>query len=152
VGRGRGRVSGYFEISIPAKVIFVLMRQPRDKRLIEFAKTARKVPTLSEAQLWHELKSKKLNGLKFRRQHTIEPFIVDFCCPEYKLVVEVDGSVHGESQVRQYDVSRQLRLESMGYRVIRFSRDEVMHRMEWVLERIAEVCKRIHSAGEGTLP
>src|SRR5674476_120698 len=63
-------------------------------RLKKDARTNRKVPTISEAQLWHELRDKKLAGLKFRRQHTIHPFIVDFFCPAHKLIIEVDGDIH----------------------------------------------------------
>src|SRR5205823_13655903 len=93
---------------------FCRMFTPKDPRLISFARTSRKVPTLSEAQLWHELRSRKLAGLKFRRQHPLHPFIVDFFCPEHRLVVEVDGDVHDRSEIKVVDNSRQANLESRG--------------------------------------
>jgi very-short-patch-repair endonuclease len=116
------------------------MFTPRDPRLKKIARQHRSVPTLSEAQLWHELRNRKLSGLKFRRQHPLPPFVVDFFCAGHALIAEVDGSVHENIEVREADASRQRKLEGMGYRVIRFTVDEVMFEMEAVLEKILAAC------------
>jgi very-short-patch-repair endonuclease len=108
----------------------------RDERLLGFARENRKRPTISEAQLWHELRNYKLDGLKFRRQHLIDPFILDFYCFEKKLAVEVDGDVHATDTARVYDERREEWLRERGIRVLRFSHDRVIHDMEAVLAEI----------------
>ena len=116
------------------------MLTPRDPRLIRFARANRKLPTISEDMLWHELRDQKLNGLKFRRQHPLHPFIVDFFCAKQKLIIEVDGDIHDVEHVKMHDASRQTNLESRGYRVLRFSHEEVMHQLDNVLASIATAC------------
>src|SRR5690349_6718064 len=86
-------------------------------QMLELARTFRKAPTASEAIVWRELRGGRIAGLRFRRQQPIGPFIVDFFCPLYGLIVEVDGPIH-ESQ-RDYDHERQVLLEACGYRVLR---------------------------------
>ncbi len=73
-------------------------------------------------------------GCKFRRQHQIGSYVVDFCCIEKNLIVEIDGGQHAEQKV--YDTERTLRLASEGYRVIRFWNHEVLNLTESVLEKI----------------
>lgn len=90
--------------------------------------------------LWRELKGRGLNGLKFRRQVPIGPFIVDFYCATQKLIVELDGSVHENPEVQGKDQWRQHYLQKNGYRVIRFTNDEVNDRMLDVLRKISSVC------------
>ena len=104
------------------------------------ARDNRRYATLSEAQLWNELRDRRLRQLKIRRQHPLGPFIVDFYCAEHALVIEVDGSVHDSITARRYDATREARLVAMGFRVIRFSVDDVMRNMELVLTAIAEAC------------
>jgi very-short-patch-repair endonuclease len=94
-------------------------------------------PTPAEAALWDHLRDRRLAGLKFRRQHYIGRFIVDFYCAEAELVVEVDGPVH-ESQ-REHDAAREEFLESLGLRVVRFANEDVISRPEEVLRTIVEV-------------
>ncbi len=77
---------------------------------------------------------RQLAGLKFRRQHPLGPYIVDFCCPEARLIIEVDGEVH-ETQ-REYDAGRTGPFEYYGYRVVRFSNDDVMFHLDAVLAPI----------------
>lgn len=93
--------------------------------------------TLAEKTLWEALRGKKLDGLKFRAQHPVGPFILDFWCPAVKLVVELDGGIHQDQ--RDYDESRTRQLESYGYRVIRFHNDQVLTDLPSVLEMIGEV-------------
>jgi adenine-specific DNA-methyltransferase len=78
-------------------------------------------------------------GAKFRRQHPVGPFIVDFCCPEAKLILELDGGQHALQ--RQGDAKRTAFLETNGYRVLRFWDNEVLANIEGVLERIAEALR-----------
>ncbi|WP_030008200.1 endonuclease domain-containing protein [Picosynechococcus sp. NKBG042902] len=96
--------------------------------------------TPAEAKLWEALRGKKLDGFKFRCQHPVEQFILDFYCPSCKLVVEIDGEIHRDRQ--EYDQARTEKLEILGYRVIRFSNDEVMNHLDDVLERIRAELKR----------
>jgi very-short-patch-repair endonuclease len=109
---------------------------PRDPRLLGFARENRKRSTISEALLWHELQNYKLGGLKFRRQHLIDPFILDFYCFEKKLAVEVDGDAHATDTARVYDERREAWLQDRGIRVLRFSHDRVIHEMDAVLAEI----------------
>ena len=98
------------------------------------AREFRKNPTLAEQTLWQYLKARKLAGLKFRRQHAVGPFIVDFYCHALQLVIEVDGEVHKQQQ--EYDEQREIWLREQGLRVLRFSNEEVLGNTEMVLEKI----------------
>ncbi|VEP14003.1 conserved hypothetical protein [Hyella patelloides LEGE 07179] len=98
------------------------------------AKQLRNNMTPAEKVLWEALRKKPLNGLKFRRQHPVGRFILDFYCAQYKLVVEIDGEIHLTQQ--EYDAARTKHLNSYGYKVIRFSNNEVFHNLDSVLERI----------------
>ena len=82
--------------------------------------------------LWWHLRGRRLGGLKFRRQVSIELFIVDFACPEKRLIVEVDGGQH----TAESDRERTLRLEELGYRLIRFWNNDVLENTVAVLETI----------------
>ena len=84
----------------------------------------RKDMTPAERKLWAYLRRSQL-GLRFRRQHAIGKFIVDFCCIKKKIIVELDGSQHLDMQ--EYDESRRKYLESRGYRVTRFWNNDVMN-------------------------
>jgi very-short-patch-repair endonuclease len=96
----------------------------------------REAMTPAEQVLWEVLRARQLNGLKFRRQHPVGQFILDFYCPLYKLVVELDGGIH-ETQCEQ-DAARTEHLEAHGYHVIRFCNEEVLDNLPSVLERIAD--------------
>ncbi|MCM1983973.1 endonuclease domain-containing protein [Lyngbya confervoides] len=98
------------------------------------ARSLRRRSTPAEARLWEALRRRKLAGYKFRRQHPVGRFILDFYCPELKLVIEIDGGIH-EHQ-KDYDEDRTAQLEASGDRVLRFSNDEVLHHLPTVLERI----------------
>ncbi|MBN8591119.1 MAG: endonuclease domain-containing protein [Anaerolineae bacterium] len=93
-------------------------------------------PTSAEEHLWKYLRGRRLNGAKFRRQHAIDQFIVDFVCIEQLLIVEVDGLVHEVPDQRDRDVNRQAHLEGMGYRILRFTNAEVLQSVRAVLEVI----------------
>lgn len=103
-------------------------------RLIEAAREMRQYPTKAEATLWEVLRRKQLDGFRFRRQQVVHTFIVDFYCPEAKLVVEIDGGIH-LTQV-EYDAFREDVLVQMGYTILRFSNKQVLGKISLVLEEI----------------
>ncbi|EIW93096.1 putative leucine--tRNA ligase [Capnocytophaga sp. oral taxon 412 str. F0487] len=107
-------------------------------RLIEEAKRMRKEPTDAEAALWELLRDKKL-GDKFRRQHLIDDFIVDFVCLSKNLVIEVDGGYHNDPTQKEYDEQRTLYLNEKGFKVIRFTNEEVLGNIEAVLTKIKDI-------------
>ena len=121
-------------------------------RLIEEAKRMRKEPTDAEAALWELLRDKKL-GDKFRRQHLIDDFIVDFVCLSKNLVIEVDGGYHSDPTQKEYDQQRTLYLNEKGFKVIRFSNEEVLGNTEAVLTKIKQelVLPLAPSQGGGTV-
>ena len=98
------------------------------------AKQLRQQPTEAETRLWHRLRRKQLDGLRFRRQAPIGPYIVDFFCPDAKLVVELDGGQHADQQ--DYDDRRTRWLEERGYRVVRFWNNDVLGNTDCVLGEI----------------
>jgi len=102
--------------------------------ILNFARNLRKEQTDAETFLWYLLRGWRLAGKKFRRQHPIPPYVVDFYCHEEKLVIEIDGGQH--SNTRRYDEARTSFLEKQGLRVIRFWNHEVLHHIEGVLESI----------------
>jgi len=111
------------------------------RKMLEAARDFRKNPTPSEALLWKALRGKKLNGIKFRRQQPIGPFIVDFYAPILRLVIEIDGPVH--QQQHEADQTRQMILESLDIKVLRFSADKVEDDMDAVLTTICLVASVI---------
>ena len=104
--------------------------------LKELAAERKKQSTDTEIILWEYLSGKKLEGYKFRRQHIIDEFIVDFVCLKENLVVEIDGGYHNKPEIREADKLRTEILASLGYRVIRFTDEEVSGNIEGVQESI----------------
>ncbi len=96
----------------------------------------RKVMTDAELKLWNELRAHRLMGLGFRRQFPIAGYIVDFACPEKKLVVEVDGSQHTEADAVASDEVRTMRLGQDGWTVLRFWNDDVIRDIDNVCQHI----------------
>jgi very-short-patch-repair endonuclease len=103
------------------------------KKLHPEAIRMRENPTKAESILWDELKSKKL-GYKFRRQHIIDKYIVDFYCVEKGLIIEVDGDIHNEQKER--DSERDNILNSLGCKVLRVTNQELSINMNLVIEKI----------------
>jgi very-short-patch-repair endonuclease len=108
------------------------------KYLKEFRKELRNNPTKAEAKLWQALRKSQLDNRKFRRQHSIENFIVDFYCPAEKLIIEVDGKVHDNFVNNEYDFNRTKQLNELGFRIIRFSNEDVKNHLDLVLEAIKQ--------------
>ena len=92
--------------------------------------------TPAENLLWQNLRNRKVSNCKFRRQHPIARYIVDFYCHEARLVIEVDGGIHFTPENIQYDQFRTEELEGLGLKVIRFSNEEVLENMSGVLANI----------------
>ena len=108
----------------------------------ERARELRRRQTDAERILWTNLRGKRLQGLKFRRQQPLGPYVVDFLSFEQRLVVEVDGGHHDQPGVRAKDDERELWLESNGYRVLRFWNNEVLGNLEGVLAQISQTAER----------
>ncbi|GIV02392.1 MAG: hypothetical protein KatS3mg015_1222 [Fimbriimonadales bacterium] len=104
--------------------------------LLDFARELRKIATDAERLLWRLLRNRALEGAKFRRQHPVPPYVLDFYCHELKLAIEVDGGQHNEPPRKKRDEERTAFLESHGIRVLRFWNREVLHETEGVLEAI----------------
>jgi very-short-patch-repair endonuclease len=91
-----------------------------------------------ETRLWSRLRARQLQGLKFRRQHGIGPYIVDFYCPEQSLVIEVDGDSHADADQIVKDQLRDRYFQSLGLRVIRYINDDILKNLDGVLEDLAQ--------------
>lgn len=96
----------------------------------------RKTPTEAEQLLWKELRERRLDNLKFRRQQPIQGYILDFYCEEVRLGVEVDGGIHMKKEQIMYDQQRSEYLAEYGIKIIRFTNDQVSSRMNEVLNFI----------------
>ncbi len=107
-------------------------------KLFELARANRKNPTQAEKMLWDELRNRKLNGFKFRRQHPISNYIADFYCHELALVLELDGHQHQEKDQKEYDKVRTMNLNDLNIKVIRFKNEDVLYDLEGVLELVAK--------------
>ncbi len=119
---------------------YKLLKKLKDNRV--------KQPTEAEKVLWESLRGKKLSGYKFRREHIIDEFIVDFVCLSQRLVVEVDGGYHNNPEVKEADILRTEILEDLGYRVIRFNNEEVLGDIDNVLSKIENEIKKVLPFGE----
>lgn len=113
------------------------MRLHNKKYLKEKRKKLRNNSTEAEILLWLELKQSKLSGRKFRRQHSIGDYIVDFYCPNENLAIELDGEVHFEEDQIEYDRIRDKYLNSLGIEVLRFENQEVLLNIDKVLKEIS---------------
>ncbi|MBN2537878.1 endonuclease domain-containing protein [candidate division WOR-3 bacterium] len=99
------------------------------------ARRLRRESTDAERLLWRHLRNRKLAGARFRRQHPVGPYVVDFCSPGARLIIEVDGGQHAERT--EYDSRRERHLAGHGFRVLRFWNNEVLQQTEAVLVAIA---------------
>jgi very-short-patch-repair endonuclease len=118
---------------------------------IELRRALRNRPTSAEKYLWKFLKSKRLLGVQFRRQHNIGKYIVDFYVPACGLVIEIDGAYHNKLASRLYDLERTQYFYTLGLKIIRFTNDEVFTSTDAVLERLRLLLLRFTSpsVGEG---
>jgi very-short-patch-repair endonuclease len=121
----------------------------RDADLIARAKWMRQNPTPAEAHLWNELRAKRFQAAKFRHQNVIGRYIADFACRHPMLIVEVDGDTHGHQE--RYDARRTAFLESRGYKVLRFTSEDVLANTDGVLWSIGEALTSRSPLGEREL-
>jgi len=119
------------------------MRIPR--YMLARSKGLRRRQTPAENRLWFLLRGKKVGGYKFRRQHVILNYIVDFFCFSERLIIELDGPIHNTQKARDDDQRRENLLKANGYRVLRFKNAEVFQDEEKVLSTILQALNENHS-------
>ena len=119
------------------------MRKERKYNLSEqkeFRRDLRKGMTSAEVVLWKMLSGRRLDGLKFRRQFGVGPYVLDFYCPELRLAIELDGAAHDTPEAIHYDRERTAWLtEEFGIRVLRFRNEQVFETPDLVIEEIMRV-------------
>jgi very-short-patch-repair endonuclease len=111
-----------------------------DPRLLDFAKELRAKQAPAEQILWECLRSRRLNGFKFRRQTPIGEFISDFYCAECRLIIEADGKTHYGKLAQ--DEKRTLRLNEQGYEVVRYSNIDVYEDLDTLLSDLVDRCEQ----------
>ncbi|MFH0891208.1 MAG: endonuclease domain-containing protein [Candidatus Falkowbacteria bacterium] len=116
----------------------IFNRQPQKRT----RQTLRKQPIIAEKRLWSKLRHQEL-GYKFRRQHGIGKYIVDFYCPKLKFIVELDGDTHSTEEEIIYDDKRQKYLEKLGLVVKRYWNSEIRENINGVVGNILEVCRKL---------
>jgi very-short-patch-repair endonuclease len=118
----------------------IVRGQKVSAKQLENAKELRREMTPAEKILWKHLKGNKLNGLHFRRQQIVHGYFADFYCHQHELIVELDGGIH-EPQ-KEYDAEREDYLIGLGFRIIRFTNDEITQDLKDVLKKIVEECEK----------
>ncbi|HMD85151.1 MAG TPA: endonuclease domain-containing protein [Terriglobia bacterium] len=103
---------------------------------IDKAREFRRMPTETERAAWDLLRSLRLKGFKFRRQHPVGPYIADFCCVERRLIVELDGGVHGQQSQARSDARRDAHLQNRGYTVLRLPNGIVLQAPELFVQKV----------------
>jgi very-short-patch-repair endonuclease len=103
----------------------------------QFARNLRKESTSEEDKIWNVLRNRKFRNCKFRRQHVIDGFVVDFYCKRLYLAIEIDGKIHERQE--EYDKLRQRLIEEKGIKFIRITNEEVNKDIEILLKRIEEI-------------
>jgi len=101
-------------------------------------KALRRSLSKAEAVMWIHLSRKQMNGFKFRRQYSVNQYVIDFYCPDLKLAVEIDGDSHYRLSSLEYDDKRQKFIESFGIKFLRFTNDDVYNNIDGVLQIIYE--------------
>ena len=104
------------------------------KQKRELRRSLRNNATQAEKKLWRSLQGKKLDGFKFRRQHSIDRYILDFFCPSAHLAIELDGDTHYTEEAVEYDRIRDEYLEAVGIKLVRYRNEDVYENLEGVLE------------------
>ena len=113
---------------------------PKQELTRDTARRLRSDQTNAENRLWSRLRARQLEGFKFRRQHSIGPFVADFFCLEAKLVIELDGSQHADQS--NQDERRSEFIRDAGYKVLRIWNHEVITEIDEVLQRIADALEK----------
>jgi very-short-patch-repair endonuclease len=108
--------------------------------------------TPAESVLWEAIRNKRFNGLRFRAQHAIGTFILDFYCPLYKLVVEVDGGVHDDPDVKEHDKLREEYLQAGGYHILRLRNEIILENLDEALQQILTTIAHITATASPKTP
>jgi very-short-patch-repair endonuclease len=114
------------------------MKVHNKKSLEEIRRSLRQNVTQAEDFLWQELRNNKLAGLKFKRQHSIGNYIVDFYCASKRLIVEADGNVHETKEQKEKDQFRDENLFDMDFKVLRFTNHQILFETDYVKEEIVK--------------
>lgn len=123
-------------VKVPGKT-----RGKTNPTTVMLAREFRRTPTPAEEKLWEALRGRRLAGLKFRRQHPFDRYVLDAFCVEHQLEVEVDGGIHNDPMRAEYDASRTESLGTHGIRVLRFANEQVENHLPDVLAKIVEATR-----------
>jgi len=110
---------------------------------ITFARQLRQSSGLAEQKVWGQLRSGKIDGHKFRRQHPVGRYIADFACERLRLVIEIDGSIHARDDIALNDHLRQTELETLGWSLLRFSNEQALAQPELIANAIRDHVRTI---------
>jgi very-short-patch-repair endonuclease len=121
----------------------------REERGRRQARELRREQTPAEEALWERLRDRQVLGLKFRRQVPIQGYIADFCCPELKIIVELDGAVHLEDAQVTHDRNRDGYLKTLGYTILRFPNEQALLSGRSVVDEVARVMRHLRPALAG---
>ena len=125
----------------PDEVIKNMTKIYNIQKMRERRKQLRKESTVAEQVMWQAIRNSKLS-YKFRRQYSIGPYVTDFCCPELKLIVELDGAYHDYDEQVIYDKEREYYLREFGFDILHIKNEEVRYNYIEVAEKIKEACLR----------
>ncbi len=107
--------------------------------------------TESEKLMWIFLRGRNTKGQKFRRQYSVDSYVLDFYCPSLKLAIEIDGEIHDKEDQKKYDAERQKHIEAYGIRFMRIRNEEIMNDMDKVMKAVEDKIKSLLT-GEETSP
>ncbi|MBS4034045.1 MAG: DUF559 domain-containing protein [Ignavibacterium sp.] len=113
------------------------------KELKETRRLLRKNQTYTEKIVWMYLRNRQMDGYKFRRQYSVDNFVIDFYCPKLKLAIEIDGSIHNEPDQKEYDFKRQEHLETFGINFLRLTNEEIDGNPNKAFEKIESKIKEL---------
>ncbi len=111
-----------------------------------FRRYLRKNQTFAEQKIWSLVKGRRFHNLKFKRQHGIGPFIIDFFCAEKKLVIEVDGDIHAIELEKIKDLQREKYLQSLGLIILRYNNNDILNNLEGVLLDLEKVIQQVSTS------
>ena len=120
--------------------------------LIEFARLLRQTATDAEDLMWSCLRDRRVNKYKFRRQHPVKPYVLDFYCAELQLDIELDGGQHNNVEGRKHDAARAAFLTRRGIETLRFTNDEVLRFTDSVLGVIWDKTRQMQSSRSSPQP
>lgn len=121
-------------------------------KIFENARRLRKKMTFAERIMWDELKNRRQFKFRFRRQHPFNIFILDFYCHELRLAIEIDGDIHLEKEVGEYDDSRTHDIEKLGIKLLRFTNEQVTEQRSVVIREILETINTIKNTSVSVPP